>query len=359
MNRYPFRFAILLLGLGLPATYAQEESDDASPKTSTTDELDENVVATVNGRKITQSDLEEVFQTFLSNQEGRQEIAEERVAQLRNQWRPRLMSVLVDNLLLDIEAESSEITVTEEDIRTEAEMGIASYLLRSGKSRDQLNDEVQAQMNMTLDEMLKKQMADSMFKRMLIHTRHMEKVYADEVNVTDEEVRARYDRDLQSVYSKPERVRASHILLPAQQADQAAREQAMNDAKDVLQLAKKPDADFAALAREHSSCPSKAQGGDLGFFPRTGAMVEPFAAAAYALEVGQISDVVETQFGYHIIKVTERDQSGVTRFELAARTIRHDLKSEKIAKKRLELVEQLKKDAKIEYPPPKPPEKIP
>jgi peptidyl-prolyl cis-trans isomerase C len=72
---------------------------------------------------------------------------------------------------------------------------------------------------------------------------------------------------------------------------------------------------FAVIASKESACPSKQQGGDLGWFPRGGQMVEPFAKAAFALQPGQMSDVVTTQFGLHLILVTERKPGKPTKFE--------------------------------------------
>ena len=86
-------------------------------------------------------------------------------------------------------------------------------------------------------------------------------------------------------------IRASHILVKTKK-----------EAEELLEQLKM-SADFSKLAREHSECPSKKRGGDLGKFSR-GKMVKPFERAAFALEKGQISDIVQTQFGYHIIKRT-------------------------------------------------------
>ena len=72
---------------------------------------------------------------------------------------------------------------------------------------------------------------------------------------------------------------------------------------------------FAAYAKEYSTCPSKKDGGDLNFFPRAGAMVEPFAKAAFALKPYEMSDVVATEFGYHLILVTARKQGTPKKFE--------------------------------------------
>ncbi len=128
------------------------------------------------------------------------------------------------------------------------------------------------------------------------------------VEVSDADVEAYYERH-KSDYVKPEEVKASHILRKVE-AGAGDEERAAARAKidEILELAQAEGADFAELAREHSEDPgSGANGGDLGFFPRRGAMVEPFAAAAFALqEAGDLSPVVESTFGFHIIRLTER-----------------------------------------------------
>ncbi len=89
------------------------------------------------------------------------------------------------------------------------------------------------------------------------------------------------------------KVRASHILVKTEQ-----------EAKDLAAQIKTPE-DFANAVAQHSLCPSGANGGDLGFFGR-GMMVKPFEDAAFALEIGKVSEPVQTQFGWHLILVTEK-----------------------------------------------------
>lgn len=79
---------------------------------------------------------------------------------------------------------------------------------------------------------------------------------------------------------------------------------------------------FAAYAKEYSTCPSKKEGGDLSFFPRVGAMVEPFAKAAFEMKVGDISDVVATEFGYHVVLVTGKQPGKQPTFEQAKEAVR-------------------------------------
>jgi hypothetical protein len=119
--------------------------------------------------------------------------------------------------------------------------------------------------------------------------------------ITDDELRAQYERDQPNL-----QVRARHILLRVPpDATPAQRDSVLNRTRDVQQRAA-GGADFAVLARDYSEDPGSAgEGGDLGFFSQ-GQMVQPFEEAAFALAPGQVSDVVETPFGFHVIKVEER-----------------------------------------------------
>jgi parvulin-like peptidyl-prolyl isomerase len=101
-------------------------------------------------------------------------------------------------------------------------------------------------------------------------------------------------------------VRASHILLMYKGSDRSSATRSKEEAQQQIQSLLSQvqgGADFAALARQHSDCPSKAKGGDLGTFGK-GQMVKAFEDTTFALPVGGVSGVVETQFGYHIIQRT-------------------------------------------------------
>lgn len=119
------------------------------------------------------------------------------------------------------------------------------------------------------------------------------------MTVTPEEIQARYNENVQS-YSTPEQVRASHILFKTEGKDDAA---VKKQAEAVLAKVK-AGGDFAALAKQYSDDGSKANGGDLDYFGRN-AMVKEFEDAAWGLKPGQVSDLVKSQFGYHIIKVAD------------------------------------------------------
>ena len=124
---------------------------------------------------------------------------------------------------------------------------------------------------------------------------------AANIKVSREDVERSYNEQL-GKYTTPEQIRASHILLTTEGKDDAA---VRAQAEQVLKEAKS-GADFAALAKKYSQDESNAQqGGDLDYFGR-GRMVAAFETAAFALKPGEISDLVKTEFGYHIIKLTDR-----------------------------------------------------
>jgi peptidyl-prolyl cis-trans isomerase D len=122
------------------------------------------------------------------------------------------------------------------------------------------------------------------------------------VTVTPQEIESYYNSNMQQ-FQSPEQVRASHILLKTDGKDEAA---VRKQAEDILKQAKAPGADFAALAKKYSEDDgSKANGGDLDYFPK-GRMVPEFEQAAFSMQPGQISDLVKSQFGFHIIKVVDK-----------------------------------------------------
>jgi peptidyl-prolyl cis-trans isomerase C len=150
-------------------------------------------------------------------------------------------------------------------------------------------------------------------------------------------------------FQKPEQIKASHILfMVAEGATDADRKAKREEAEKVLAELKQ-GADFAELAREHSDCPSSSEGGDLGTFGR-GTMVAPFEEAAFALSPGQISDIVETRFGYHIIKVEDKTPAGTVPFEEAKDDILQYLTAQNKQDVMSSYIEELRGSAEIEYP---------
>jgi parvulin-like peptidyl-prolyl isomerase len=163
--------------------------------------------------------------------------------------------------------------------------------------------------------------------------------------VTDAELEKFYAENPDK-FMRPEVARARHILIQAAPGDAGAREEARRRAEELLAKIRE-GGDFAGLAREHSEDSSAQAGGDLGWFPRR-QMVKPFEDAVFALEPGQISDIVETEFGFHIIKL-EAKQAGekVALAEVKDR-VRQYLEGVKRGEAGQKLLERLRSEAKIE-----------
>ena len=149
------------------------------------------------------------------------------------------------------------------------------------------------------------------------------------VKVSTAECKEEYLKD-PSKYSEGEKVSASHILVETEEK-----------ANDILEKINAGGVSFEDAAREYSSCPSKDAGGVLGEFQR-GAMVPEFEDAAFAMDVNTISKPVKTQFGFHLIKVTDKKDAETTSFEDAEDSIRHQLMSRAQQKAVESKVNQLK-----------------
>lgn len=137
-----------------------------------------------------------------------------------------------------------------------------------------------------------------------------------EIAVTDEETKAFYEQN-QGRFQRGESVSAKHILVDSEEL--------------CLELMAKINAgetDFESAAKEFSTCPSKERGGDLGQFGR-GQMVPEFDTAAFEAEVGQVVGPVKTQFGYHLIKVEQKNEAAVMAFEEVAENIKNNLFQQK------------------------------
>lgn len=197
-------------------------------------------------------------------------------------------------------ADKAGIVCTDEDV--EAEFKEATSHLPPGLTLEEAFE----RSGITADD-LKKQIGETLPVKKLVDG------LAKDVNPSDEEIAKFYEEKSES-FKTPEQVRASHILV---KVDSGASDEDKAAAKAKIEglIAQiKEGADFAELAKANSDCPSKEQGGDLGFFGH-GQMVPEFDAAAFALEEGGISDIVETQFGFHVIKKTGAKEAGVTPLE--------------------------------------------
>jgi len=160
----------------------------------------------------------------------------------------------------------------------------------------------------------------------------------DSLQVSDGELKNYYEQNLQS-FQQPERVRAAHILFKTEGKSPEETEKIKARAAEILARVKKGE-DFAALARKYSEdVGSASQGGDLGFFGR-GQMVPEFENAAFTLKEGSVSDLIVTKYGFHIIKVSEKQTARTQAFEEVVGTIRPTLLQRKADQAAQELADK-------------------
>lgn len=172
------------------------------------------------------------------------------------------------------------------------------------------------------------------------------KNFVDKTTVPEDKVKAYYDSNPQ-FFKQPEKVKASHILIKVKpEASESEKAEAMKKIEEAQKKLKKGD-DFAEVAKTSSEGPSASKGGDLGYFGR-GQMVKPFEDTAFSLEPGKVSDVLKTQFGYHLIKVIDKKPETTIPFEAVKPRIEQYLKQEEVQKEIKKYVDNLRKEAKVE-----------
>jgi peptidyl-prolyl cis-trans isomerase C len=319
---------------------AQSGSGSAPPKKSSS-ELEERPwpkgnAATVNGQPLPEAAVQRVLQR----------VPKEKHKQLRAE----VISSLVENLLLDQYLQQVVTNIDDKEVDKRFNE-VRDEIKKSGEDVDKVlrsvfltEKDVKEQIvsDLRWETFLNKKATDQVLKDM----------FAKEPEIVDGSM-----------------VRARHILLTPASDDPKEAEKAQAELKKIKQdiekkveegLAKLPkdnekklevererckllEEAFAAAAKEKSDCPSKKDGGDVNFFARNGIMVEPFAKAAFALKPFQMSDVVKTSFGYHLILVTDRKAGTPVKFE----TISEEIKEVYGMRLRVDIVNQVRAQSKI------------
>lgn len=286
------------------------------------------VAAQVNGRTITYQELNTEFR-------ARTRRPFETV-EANPQWqriRKQILERIIDEQLLDEEAARQKISVPPEDIDQRFKKLEARF-----PSAEAFNQEL-SRRGLTADQ-LKTNIRKGLMRHQLL-----KKEVLDEIAVSPEELEAFYQAH-KDKYAQEEAVRARHILIRvAPDASPEDDKKAKDKARAVLVKAKEGE-DFAQLAKEYSEGPTKDRGGDLGYFGR-GQMVKPFEDAAFSLKAGEIRGPVRTKFGYHIIKVEDKQEAKQLPYKEAKDQVKEDLTDEKANARYQEYVAQLRKKATI------------
>lgn len=290
-----------------------------------------NDVAMVNGVAITTADFDrEVGRYEQQMAMMGQPVSPEQLQEIKG----KVLDGMIDRELLYQESKKEGIKVD----KTEVDQRISALKQKFPKEED---------FKQTLERLgLTEASLRTQFEQELAVKALVDKKFAGKVTVTEQDMKKFYS-DNPDYFKTQERVRASHILAKVDAgANDADKKKARQKIEDVQKKVKKGE-DFGALAKQYSDCPSSAKGGDLDYFQR-GQMVKPFEDAAFAMKVGDVSNIVETQFGYHLIKLTDKQGAGKVSFDEAKDKIKGYLEQQKMGEEVKQYVAQLKQKGKVE-----------
>lgn len=297
-------------------------------------ELVDRVAAVVNADIITLSEVEKRAApelTVLANSSGKDKAAE------RNRILHEILDQLVADKLMDWQLKEQHVEVTDQEVD-----GAAENLKTQNGLDDKKLEQALKEQGMTIaswkNDVLRKQLARLKLIRSKVETK---------IKISDDDVKSEYQK-LVRLQGDDSELRARHILIRVEAgATPEQVEQARLKAQKIAEEARKPDVDFAELAKQKGEGASAAEGGDLGYF-RRGVMLADFERAAFALKPGEVSDPVRTDFGWHIIKLEDRRTVPIKTYEEMQPAIREKLRSAQLEKASDAYIQELKQTAVIE-----------
>ena len=297
---------------------------------------EQKTVATVNGQDITLGNYEKLLALNKSSMESyygsdiwSTEIEEGKTYE--DTLKEMVLETMIGSEIIYQEAEKQKVAPTDEQVQEQIDSFNESI-----KDDTDYKEELK---KMGIDETFLK----FQFARDLANSNLQEKFEQDS-KISEKDMKKYYEENKDSFYT--DTVTASHILIKTQDAEgkelsDAKKKEAKAKIEEVLAKVKAGE-DFAELAKKYSEDGSASSGGDLGTFGR-GQMVTAFEDAAFSMKPGEISDIVETEFGYHIIKVTDRVDK-----QESYDDVKDQIKSTLASEKYTEYVEKLKEDSNIE-----------
>jgi peptidyl-prolyl cis-trans isomerase C len=292
------------------------------------------VIVRVNGEDITRGEILEGMNMALQQLAGRG-IPPQQLQQMQAELYKNIQDQLITKKLLDAAIAAANIEVAEEDVKTAMDgilanvppgQDLATALVENGTTLEKFTENI------------KEQLAGKKF---------LESKTEGIEDATEAEAKEFYDSNPER-FKKPAGVTASHILIKFEEGDS---DEAKAEKKAQLEAIRADiisgTIPFEDSAKTNSACPSSAQGGSLGTFGK-GQMVPEFEVAAFSQEKDEIGDVIETGFGYHIIKVTDRHEEGVVEFDDTKEQLIAFLSSQKKQEAVSSFIKSLRDSATIE-----------
>lgn len=291
------------------------------------------VVVRVNGEDITRGEINEAMSATLQQLSGR--VPPQQLQQMQANLYNNVQDQLITKKLLDAAVATANITVTEEDLATAITeirasvppgQDLEAALAANGSSIEALTENI------------KEQLATKTF---------LESKTEGITDATEAEAKEFYDSNPDR-FKKPAGVTASHILIKFEEGEtEVGKTEKKAQLETIRTEILAETITFEDSAKTNSACPSSAQGGSLGTFGK-GQMVPEFEVAAFSQEIDEVGDVIETQFGYHIIKVTDRQEEGVVEFDEAKEQITTFLSGQKKQDAVTNFLKSLRDSATIE-----------
>ncbi len=335
--RIPIALVFILASFSVAFAGGNRESEESAPGEAPDDvaveqDLSTDAVARVNGMLVGREEFDAVVESNIYRYEYQsgQTFDEAQRGLLERQ----VLDGLITRTILEQEGEALAIVISDERLAETLEQFKAQF---PSESAYQIALEEQGFTEADFEVELRRQLMIEELIRVEVY---------ETIELDEAETRAFYDGNPQ-FFERPEQVAARHIIFTTREGQDETERTARQAELESIRQRIIDGADFSEMAREHSEGPSAAAGGDLGVFGR-GQMVGPFEDAAFGLQVGEISEIVETQFGYHLIQVTERIPAQTQRFEDVSAEIEQFLTEEARNRGAQEYVRDLRAAAQVE-----------
>lgn len=314
---------------------AHHEHDHTATAMIQQDQDPDESIVTVNGQSLTRGEMNEELDMITASPEF-SSLPPDQAAMVRQQLETRVMERYISQQLLTTAAESENIEVSDEEI--DEFLDEIRLTLPEGITLETIMED----RNIPLEKLRRDIGADIRIRKLL------ESKTASVAEVSEEQIAAFYESN-KEMFSTPESIQARHILISVDpDADEETVTAAREKADSIRQALLDGEAEFDTAAQEHSDCPSGQRGGDLGLFSR-GQMVPEFEKAAFSQEIEAIGDIVQTQFGFHIVQVTAKQAEEEASYENVKEEIGEQLMMQQRQNTIQSYLEKLREAATITY----------
>lgn len=350
MPAHHFRLTAALLALAAlafcPGCGEKKEATPAEPQVDLSQSMDifqhpvppvvqanpTDVVATVNGKDVTVEAVQGEMVNLMNRLRNR--MPPEQLAQMQPRLREQALEQVIAKQLLQEAADRANVEATADDIAA------ARKKLEEALPPGLSVDDVLKQRNVTVEQFEKEMGAELRINKLL------EKVTAEVPEVPESDVKAYYDENQQR-FAQPELATARHILIATEPQDAEEAKAAKKAKAEAIRARLLAGEDFATVAEAETDDPgSKRTGGLYGPFPR-GQMVPEFDAAVFSQPIGEVGPLVETQFGYHIVKVEKRDEARTVPYDEVHTNLAAFLKSRKLQDAAQVYIDGLRSNAQV------------